>query len=109
MGLPESKFEGSHWDSEDHLLLRARVVRTYSIKWLPPVRDWPVLYSILLKPPKHVGDKWLVVLKATLPDGDKVGFHKGSTLMAALSGALQRAFTGHIDWKVETPYKPRNG
>jgi len=99
----------SREETDDHLLLRARLVRNYSLLWSPAPRDWPVLFSVLIKPPKHPGDKWLVVCKATIESGDVVGFTKGSTLMATLANALQRVFTGHMDWKVETPYKPPNG
>lgn len=109
MGLPKGKDWGAHADPEDHLLLRARMVRAGSLHWLPPVRDWPVLHSALIKPPKHVGDKWLVVFKATTEDGERVGFHKGSTLLVALAVGLQRVFSGRMDWKVETPYRPPRG
>lgn len=97
-------------DESDSLLLdRARKVRAYSERWVPRPRDWPVLHSLLIKCPKHAGDKWLVVCKASLPDGEMVAFHKGSTLMAAIAGALQRVFTGHADWKADTPYRPPRG
>lgn len=100
---------GLWFDSEDHLLVRARMVRKASIDWAPPRRDWPVLHSALIKAPKHAGDKWLVVFKATMPEGERVGFHKGSTLMAALANGLARVFSGRMDWKVETPYRPHRG
>lgn len=100
---------GIWWDTDDHLLTRARMVRKASIKWAPPQRHYPVLYSVLLKAPKHPGDKWLAVFKATLPDGDRVAFFKGSTLMAALANGLGAVFSNRIDWKVETPWKPHNG
>lgn len=100
------KLWGQHFDTEDSLLLRARLVRKASISWLPPRRDWPVLHSALIKPPKHVGDSWLVVFKATTEDGEKVAFHKGKTLMAALANGLTLVFTNRITWKVETPYRP---
>jgi hypothetical protein len=100
---------GLWWDTDDHLLTRARMVRAASIKWAPPVRDWPVLHSVLIKPPKHPGDKWLAVFKATLPDGEKVAFNKGASLMAALGNGLSLVFSGRITWKVETPYRPQRG
>lgn len=100
------KLWGQHFDEDDHLLLRSRLVRKASIAWLPPVRDWPVLHSALIKPPKHVGDTWLVVFKATTEAGEKVAFHKGRTLMAALANGLTLVFTNRIQWKDETPYRP---
>lgn len=100
---------GLWYDSEDHLLVRARMVRQRSIEWAPPRRDWPMLHTVTIKAPKHPGDKWLVVLKATMPEGERVGFNKGSSLMAALATGLQRVFTGRMDWKVETPYRPPRG
>ena len=100
---------GLWWDSDDHLLVRSRLVRKYSISWAPPVRDYPVLYSVLLKAPKHAGDSWLAVFKATTEAGDMVAFHKGSSLMAALANGLALAFSGRISWKVETPYRPHRG
>lgn len=100
---------GLWFDNEDHLLLRARVVRKASIRWAPPRHDWPMLHSALIKAPKYAGDKWLVVFKATLPQGERVGFHKGSSLMAALADGLARVFTDRMDWKVETPYRPPHG
>lgn len=96
-------------ETEDHLLLRARMVRSYEAHWTPPIRDWPVLHTLILKPPKWRGDKWLVVCKATTEAGEMVGFHKGTTIMAAIAGALQRVFSGHMAWKVETPYRPPRG
>lgn len=96
-------------ETDEHLLLRARLVRRYEERLVPPIRSWPVLYSVLIRPPKHAGDRWLVVLKATTEAGDRVGFHKGSSIMSALAGALQRVYTGKMDWKVETPYRDRNG
>jgi len=100
---------GQWYDSEDHLLVRARLVRKASIDWAPPRRDWPVLHSVLLKAPKHSGDKWLAVFKATGPTGEIVAFHKGSSLMAALGNGLALVFSGRITWKVETPYRTRDG
>lgn len=100
---------GDWFDTEDHLLVRARMVRSASILWAPPRRDWPILYSVLLKPPKHTGDKWLAVFKAQTEDGDMVAFHKGHTLMAALANGLSRVFSGRIEWKLETPYRPPRG
>jgi len=100
---------GLWWDTDDHLLTRARMVRKASIEWAPPRRDWPVLNSVLLKAPKHTGDKWLAVFKGTTPDGERVAFFKGSSLMAALGNGLSAVFSGRIDWKVETPYRPQRG
>lgn len=109
MASTRSDQHGPVGETDEHLLLRARLVRRYEDRLVPPIREWPVLYSVLIKPPKHRGDKWLVVCKATTEDGERVGFHKGSSIMAALSGALQRVFTGKMAWKVETPYKPPHG
>ena len=109
MASLKDDFIGEHWDSDERLVLRAREVRRYSIEWLPPRRDWPTLYSVLIKPPGSVGDKWLVVLKGATEDGYVVAFHKGSTLLAALSQALARCFNGKLDWKAETPWKPPRG
>jgi len=100
---------GDWWDADDHLLTRARMVRSSSIKWAPPRRNWPVLHSVLLKAPKHTGDRWLAVFKATTDEGEMVAFFKGSTLMAALANGLGAVFTGRIDWKLETPYRPERG
>lgn len=100
---------GLWWDTDDHLLTRARMVRKASILWAPPRRDFPVLHSVLLKAPKHTGDKWLAVFKATTDDGEKVAFFKGSSLMAALGNGLSAVFAGRVDWKVETPYRPQRG
>jgi len=100
---------GLWWDTDDHLLTRSRMVRKASILWAPPRRDWPVLHSVLLKAPKHAGDKWLAVFKATMPDGERVAFFKGSSLMAALANGLTAAMSNRIDWKVETPYRPQRG
>lgn len=100
---------GSWWDTDDQLLTRARMVRKASIAWAPPRRDWPMLHSVLLKAPKHPGDKWLCVFKATMPDGERVAFFKGSTLLAALANGLSSVFSGRIVWKVETPYRPYRG
>lgn len=109
MGANRDKFIGQHWDDEDQLLLRARAVREASIEWLPPRNDWPVLYSVLIKPPGSVAEKWLVVLKASTEDGNVVAFHKGSTLMGALSQALRRCYSDKIKWLPETPYQPPRG
>lgn len=100
---------GQWFDTDEHLLTRSRMVRKASIQWAPPRHDWPVLHSVLLKAPKHPGDKWLAVFKATLPDGEKVAFFKGSSLMAALGNGLSAVFSGRIDWKLETPYRPQRG
>ena len=100
---------GLWWDTDDHLLVRARMVRKASIQWAPPVRDYPVLFSVLLKAPKHAGDKWLAVFKATVESGEVVYFHKGSSLMAALANGLSVVFSGRAAWKVETPYRTRDG
>lgn len=102
-------FIGEWWDKDDNLLSRARLVRTHSIHWAPPVRDWPVLHSVLLKAPKHPGDKWLAVFKANSPDGPVVAFHKASTLLGALANGLQRVYSGKLSWRLETPYKPPRG
>lgn len=109
MGSHRDKFVGLHWDDEDHLLVRARAIRQASIEWLPPRREWPMLYSVLIKPPGSVSEKWLVVLKASTEDGYVVAFHKGSTLLVALSQALHRCFAGKIKWLPETPYNPPRG
>jgi len=98
---------GLWYDEDDHLLTRARMVRKASILWAPPRRDWPVLHSALIKAPKHTGDKWLVVFKATMPEGERVAFFKGSSLMAALGNGLSAVFANRIDWRVETPYRPQ--
>lgn len=100
---------GGWWDTDDHLLTRARMVRKASIRWCPPVRDYPVLHSALLKAPKHPGDKWLIVFKAETEDGYRVAFFKGSSLMAALGNGLAAVFSNRVDWKVETPYRPPRG
>lgn len=100
---------GAWWDSDDHLLVRSRMVRAASIKWAPPVRDYPVLYSALIKAPKHAGDKWLVVFKADAPEGQVVAFYKGSSLMAALGNGLSAVFSNRIKWQLETPYRPSHG
>lgn len=98
---------GLWWDTDDHLLVRARMVRKASISWCPPVRDYPLLHSALVKAPKHAGDKWLVVFKATTEEGERVAFFKGSSLMAALGNGLSAVFSGRIEWKVETPWRPQ--
>lgn len=100
---------GLWWDTDDHMLTRARMVRKASILWAPPLRDYPVLHSALIKAPKHTGDKWLVVFKATMEDGERVAFFKGSSLLAALGNGLSAVFSHRVDWKVETPYRTRNG
>lgn len=100
---------GLWWDTDDHLLTRSRMVRKASIRWAPPVRDYPMLHSVLLKAPKHTGDRWLAVFKATLPEGERVAFFKGSTLIAALANGLSAVFSNRIDWKVETPWRPYRG
>lgn len=100
---------GAWWDDDDHLLTRARMVRKASILWAPPVRNYPVLYSVLIKAPKHTGDKWLCVFKATMDEGEVVAFYKGTTLMAALGNGLSAVFSHRVDWRVETPYKPSHG
>ena len=100
---------GLWWDSDDHLLVRARMVRKASIDWAPPVRTYPVLHSALVKAPKHAGDKWLVVFKASTEAGEMVAFFKGSSLMAALGNGLSSVFSGRIKWTVETPYRPPRG
>lgn len=100
---------GLWWDTDDHLLLRSRMVRAASIQWAPPVRDYPVLHSVLLKAPKHAGDSWLAVFKANTEEGDMVAFHKGSTLMAALGNGLNLVYGNRITWKVETPWRPDRG
>lgn len=100
---------GQWWDTDDHLLTRSRMVRKASILWAPPLRDWPMLHSVLLKAPKHPGDKWLAVFKATTDEGERVAFFKGSSLMAALGNGLSAVFSHRIDWKVETPYRPKRG
>lgn len=100
---------GLWWDTDDQMLTRARMVRKASINWAPPVRDYPVLFSVLLKAPKHTGDKWLAVFKATTEAGDVVAFYKGSTLLSALGNGLSAVYTGRIDWKLETPYRPERG
>lgn len=100
---------GDWYDTDDHLLTRARMVRKASIWWAPPHRDWPMLHSVLLKAPKHPGDKWLAVFKATMPEGERVAFFKGSSLLAALGNGLSAVVSGRIVWKVETPYRPQRG
>ena len=100
---------GLWWDSDDHMLVRARMVRKASIDWAPPRRNYPLLHSALIKAPKHAGDKWLVVFKATTEDGERVAFYKGSSLLAALANGLSAVFSGRIAWKVETPYRPPHG
>jgi len=92
---------------DTHLLALAKTVRTYSERWEPPIRDWPVLHSLLLKPPAYKGGKWLVVLKGDIETGHVVAFHKGTTALQAIAGALQRVFTGHVDWREETPWRER--
>lgn len=96
-------------DGDAYLLQCAKRVHAYSERMVPPVRDWPVLHTLTIKPPPHRGGKFLVVCKGSLPDGEMVAFHKGTTLMGAIAGALQRCFTGHLEWKKETPYRPPRG
>lgn len=98
---------GLWWDTDDNLLVRARLVRKASIQWAPPQRDYPVLHSALIKAPKYAGDKWLVVFKATVPEGERVAFFKGNSLMGALGNGLAAVFSNRIIWKVETPYRPK--
>ena len=100
---------GLWWDTDDQLLVRSRLVRKHSISWAPPLRDYPVLHSVLIKAPKHPGDHWLAVFKASTEDGERVAFHKGSSLMAALGNGLALVFTHRITWRVETPYRPSRG
>lgn len=100
---------GSWWDADAQLEVRARMVRKASIWWAPPHRDWPVLHSVLLKAPKHTGDFWLAVFKASTEDGEMVAFFKGTTLMAALANGLSAVVSGRIHWKLETPYRPQRG
>lgn len=100
---------GLWWDTDDHLLTRARMVRKASILWAPPIRDYPVLHSVLIKAPKHPGDRWLAVFKGSTEQGEMVAFYKGSSLMAALGNGLSAVFSRRIDWKVETPYRPSRG
>lgn len=100
---------GDWWDTDAHLSVRANMVRKASIDWAPPRRDWPLLHSALIKAPKHAGDRWLVVFKATTGDGERVAFYKGSSLMGALANGLQAVFSGRIQWKLETPYRPERG
>lgn len=100
---------GLWWDTDDHLLVRARMARKASIEWAPPRRDYPLLHSALIKAPKYAGDKWLVVFKATMPEGERVAFFKGATMLAALANGLSAVFSGRVDWKVETPYRPQRG
>jgi hypothetical protein len=100
---------GDWFDKEDHLLVRARMVRKASILWAPPHRDWPVLHSVLIKAPKHAGDRWLVVFKADTDEGPRVAFFKGGSLMGALGNGLSAVFGGRIEWKLETPYRPERG
>jgi len=68
-----------------------------------------MLHSALIKAPKHAGDKWLVVFKATTEDGERVAFFKGSSLLAALGNGLSAVFSGRVVWKVETPWAPPRG
>lgn len=98
---------GEWHDTDDQLLTRARMVRKNSILWAPPQRDWPVLHSVLIKAPHHAGDMWLAVFKATMPEGERVAFFKGRSLMSALANGLGAVFSGRIVWKVETPYRPK--
>lgn len=100
---------GLWWDPDDNLLTRARMVRKASILWAPPVRDYPVVHSALIKAPKHTGDKWLVVFKATVESGEVVAFYKGSSLMAALGNGLSAVFSNRVDWHVEKPWRPPHG
>lgn len=100
---------GLWWDDDDKLLVRSRMVRKASIQWAPPRRDYPVLHSALIKAPKHAGDKWLVVFKASTEAGEMVAFFKGSSLMAALGNGLSAVFANRADWKVETPWRPQRG
>jgi len=100
---------GLWWDTDSNLLTRARMVRKASIKWAPPRRDYPLLHSMLIKPPKYTGDKWLAVFKATMPDGERVAFFKGHSLMAVLGNGLAAVFTGRVYWKMETPWRPQRG
>jgi len=109
MASVKDDFTGEWWDTDDHLLVRARMVRQNSIKWAPPVRDYPMLFSVLLKAPQYPGGKWLAVFKATVEAGEVVYFHKGSSLMAALANGLSVVFSGRASWKVETPYRSRTG
>jgi hypothetical protein len=109
MASLKDDFIGDWWDTDDHLLVRARLVRKASIQWAPPRRDYPVLHSALIKAPKHPGDRWLVVFKATTDDGERVAFFKGSTLMAALGNGLAAVWSGRIKWQVETPWRPPHG
>jgi len=100
---------GLWYDSDDHLLVRARLVRKASIRWAPPVRDYPMLHSALIKPPKYAGDKWLVVFKATTEQGDVVAFFKGASLMGALGNGLAAVFSDRVVWKLDTPWRPPRG
>lgn len=100
---------GLWWDADDHMLTRARMVRKASILWAPPRRDYPVLHSALIKAPKHAGDKWLVVFKASLESGECVAFYRGSSLLAALGNGLSAVFSNRVDWKLETPWRPQRG
>lgn len=109
MADPKRHPIGLWYDDDASLLTRARMVRKHSITWAPPQTDWPVLHSVLIKAPKHAGDSWLAVFKAQSEDGEVVAFHKGSSLMAALANGLYRVYSGRIQWKVETPYRPKRG
>lgn len=102
-GIPKRQLGESDVD----LLARGRVVQQWERYWAEPPRDYPVVRSFTVYPPKVRGDRWLVVLKGYGPDGEIVAFHKGQTIMGAVAGALRRVLSGKMGWKAETPYRPQ--
>ena len=94
-------------DRDADLLAQAKNVFRWGTRWEVPPRDYPVVRSATVYPPKHAGDRWLVVLKGYDEEGEIVAFHKGTSLLRALSAAFRRLLDGKADWKRETPWKDR--
>jgi len=93
--------------SDNDLLQQAQSVHRFGEDWYPPFREYPILRSFSVYPPKHRGDKFLVVLKAYGEEGDLVAFYKASDLMAAIAKSVRRLLSGTTEWKPETPYRDR--
>ena len=83
----------------ERLLGQARVLLKWSTHWTLPARDYPMLRSVCLYPPKYNGADWLVVLRAYTERGPEVAFHKGKTALGTIAGAFQRHFTNGLHYK----------
>lgn len=86
----------------------AEIVHFYAQQWENHSHNGQLLENIRICPPKYTGDKWLIVLKVWKGDEQCVGFHRGSTLLGSLSGALVALQQGKVQLRPDA-YAKRFG